>query len=254
MDFFGRVVMKLALLTDIHGNREALEAVLADISARQVDRIAVLGDLVGYGPDPAWCVDRVIELAGQGAVCVKGNHDNAIGKASESMTAIAKAAIDWTRPRLTAAQAGFLAKLPITQALDDVLFVHASANDPTDWLYVTSERSAMPSFRVTTARVIFCGHVHVPALMTCDLRGTVRGHQIPMARPIPLLRSRRWLAVVGSVGQPRDGVAQAGYALLDTASQELTFRRVSYDCAATAAKVRAAGLPETLALRLLRGS
>jgi diadenosine tetraphosphatase ApaH/serine/threonine PP2A family protein phosphatase len=132
--------------------------------------------------------------------------------------------------------------------------VHASANDPSGWIYVTSERSAMPSFRVCPAQVIFCGHVHVPALFTCDMRGTVRGHQIPLARPVPLLRSRRWLAVVGSVGQPRDGVAQAGYALFDTVSQEVTFRRVAYDCAATAAKVRAAGLPEALALRLLRGS
>lgn len=246
--------MRLALLTDIHGNREAFEAVLADLSARQVDRIAVLGDVVGYGPDPAWCVGRVMDLVGQGALCVQGNHDSAIGTRSESMSAIAKAAIDWTRPQLTAEQAAFLAALPVSQGLGDVLLVHASANDPSGWIYVTSERSAMPSFRVCPAQVIFCGHVHVPALFTCDMRGTVRGHQIPLARPVPLLRSRRWLAVVGSVGQPRDGVAQAGYALFDTVSQEVTFRRVAYDCAATAAKVRAAGLPETLALRLLRGS
>ena len=246
--------MRLALLSDIHGNREAFEAVLADLAARRVDRIAVLGDVVGYGPDPAWCVDRVMELEGQGALCVQGNHDSAIGMPSASMTAIAKAAIDWTRPLLTAQQAAFLAALPMSQVLGDVLLVHASANDPAGWIYVTSERSAMPSFRVSTAQVIFCGHVHVPTLFTCDIRGTVRGHQIPMSKPVPLLRSRRWLAVVGSVGQPRDGVAQAGYALFDTESRELTFRRVPYDCAATAAKLRAAGLPETLALRLLRGS
>jgi diadenosine tetraphosphatase ApaH/serine/threonine PP2A family protein phosphatase len=170
------------------------------------------------------------------------------------MTAIAKAAIDWTRPQLTAQQAAFLAALPISQVLGDVLLVHASANDPSGWIYVTSERAAMPGFRVSTAQVIFCGHVHVPALFTCDIRGTVRAHQIPMSKPVPLLRSRRWMGVVGSVGQPRDGVAQAGYALFDTASHEVTFHRVAYDCAATAAKVRAAGLPETLALRLLRGS
>jgi diadenosine tetraphosphatase ApaH/serine/threonine PP2A family protein phosphatase len=246
--------MHLALLTDIHGNREAFEAVLADLAVRKVDRIVILGDIVGYGPDPSWCVDRVMDLAAQGALCVKGNHDSAIGNPSESMTAIAKAAIDWTRPRLNAGQTAFLAALPIKQGLGDVLFVHASANDPAGWIYVTSERSAMPSFRVTTAQVIFCGHVHVPTLLTCDIRGTVRAHRIPMAKPIPLLRSRRWLAVVGSVGQPRDGVPQAGYALFDTSAHELTFRRVAYDCAATAAKVRAAGLPETLALRLLRGS
>jgi diadenosine tetraphosphatase ApaH/serine/threonine PP2A family protein phosphatase len=246
--------MRLALLTDIHGNREAFGAVLADLATRRVDRIAVLGDIVGYGPDPAWCVDRVMELSGQGALCVQGNHDSAIGTPSHSMSAIAKAAIDWTRPLLTAQQAAFLAALPLSQVLGDVLLVHASANDPAGWIYVTSERSAMPGFRVSTARLIFCGHVHVPALFTCDLRGTVRAHQVPMSKPVPLLHSRRWMGVVGSVGQPRDGVAQAGYALFDTESCELTFRRVAYDCAATAAKLRAAGLPETLALRLLRGS
>jgi predicted phosphodiesterase len=246
--------MRLALLTDIHANREALEAVLADLAPRRIDRIVILGDLVGYGPDPEWCIDRVMKLADHGAICVRGNHDSAIADASESMVAVARAAIDWTRPRLTAAQSAFLASLPVSRTLDDALFVHASANDPADWLYVTSERSAMPGFRVSAARVIFCGHVHVPALFTCDLRGTVRGHRIPMAMPVPLLRSRRWLAVVGSVGQPRDGVAQAGYALFDTALNELTFRRVPYDTVATATKLRAAGLPETLALRLLRGS
>jgi diadenosine tetraphosphatase ApaH/serine/threonine PP2A family protein phosphatase len=246
--------MRYALLTDIHANREAFEAVLADVALRRADRVAVLGDVVGYGPDPGWCVDRVMALADKGALCVRGNHDAAITNLSERMTAYAKAAIDWTRPQLSPAQAAFMADLPLTQREGDVLFVHASANDPGGWIYVTSERSAMPSFRVSYARVIFCGHVHVPKLMTCDLRDTVREHRIPMGVPIPLLASRRWLAVVGAVGQPRDGVPQAGYALFDTVTNELTFRRVAYDSAATAAKVRAAGLPESLALRLLRGS
>jgi diadenosine tetraphosphatase ApaH/serine/threonine PP2A family protein phosphatase len=90
--------------------------------------------------------------------------------------------------------------------------------------------------------------------MTCDRLGTVQEHAIPMAKPVPLIRSRRWLAVVGSVGQPRDGQPQAGYAVFDTATNDLTFRRVPYDAAETARKVRSAGLPETLALRLLRGA
>ena len=245
--------MRLAVLTDIHGNRDALAAVLADVAVRGVDRIAVLGDIVGYGPDPEWCVERIMALADEGALVVRGNHDHAIAARDEPMNALARAAIDWTRPRIPAAQAEWLAGLPLTLALDDILLVHASANDPGDWIYVTSEHRAMPSFRVSGARVILCGHVHVPALMSCDLTGRVRAQRIPMGRPVPLIRSRRWLAVVGSVGQPRDAVPQAGWALLDTVRNELTFRRVPYDTAAVAARLRAAGLPEELARRLEKG-
>lgn len=245
--------MRLAILSDLHGNREALSAVLADLAARGVDRIVVLGDIVGYGPDPEWCVERVRALAAEGAICVQGNHDAAIAGTGAGMGTTARAAIDWTRPRLDPAQLAFLAGLPLTAALDDLLFVHASANDPGDWIYVTSDHKAMPSFRVSDARVIFCGHVHVPALMSCDRAGRVAQQRIPMGQPVPLIRSRRWLAVLGAVGQPRDGVAQAAYGLFDTDRNELTFRRVPYDVATTVQKLRAAGLPEALALRLMKG-
>lgn len=245
--------MRLAILSDLHGNREALSAVLADLAVRAVDRIVVLGDIVGYGPDPAWCVDRVRALVDAGAICVLGNHDAAIAGTGAGMGTTARAAIDWTRPRLDPAQRGFLAGLPLTATLDDLLFVHASANDPGDWIYVTSDHKAMPSFRVSAARVIFCGHVHVPALMSCDRAGRVAQQRIPMGQPVPLIRSRRWLAVLGAVGQPRDGVAQAAYGLFDTELNELTFRRVPYDVATTVQKLRAAGLPEALALRLMKG-
>lgn len=245
--------MRLALLTDIHGNREGFAAVLADLGSRAIDRIAILGDIVGYGPDPEWCTDKTMELVAGGAIAIRGNHDNTIANPAESMSAIARAAIDWTRPRLDAAQKAFLAGLPMTADIGDVHLVHASANDPADWIYVTSTRSAAPGFHVSKARLIFCGHVHVPSLYTCDLGGGVHEQRIPMGFPIPLIRSRRWMAVIGSVGQPRDGVPAAGYAILDDVKNELVFRRVPYDSAATARKVRAAGLPETLALRLMRG-
>lgn len=245
---------RYALLTDIHANREAFEAVLGDLAGRGVDRIVILGDIVGYGPDPGWCVDRALGLASTGAVIVKGNHDEAIERIDISMNTIARTAIEWTRAQLDPAQGAFLAGLPYSVAEDDLIFVHASADCPKDWIYVTSERSAWPSFAASKARVIFCGHVHVPAIYSCDLGNRVQSQRITAGMPVPLIRSRRWLAVVGAVGQPRDGVPEAAYALLDTTTNELTFRRVPYDRAATAAKVRAAGLPETLALRILRGS
>lgn len=245
--------MRLAILTDIHANREAFEAVLADAALRGIGRFVILGDIVGYGPDPGWCVDKVMAMEAAGALCVRGNHDRAVGVLDGTLNSNARRVIDWTVDRLTAPQKLFLGELPLTQTEGDILFVHSSANDPQDWLYVTSESKAMPSFRVTKARLIFCGHVHRPQLYSCDLSGKVSGHEMRFGLPVPLIRSRRWLGVIGSVGQPRDGSSLAGYAVLDKTKNEITFRRVGYDSATTARKVRAAGLPEALASRLIKG-
>jgi len=246
--------MRIAVMTDIHGNREAFQAVLTDLQGHTIDKIAVLGDIVGYGADPEWCCDRVQELAANGAIAVRGNHDHAAAVAPEAMSHLARTAIDWTRARLGGDQIGFLASLPLEALEGDILYVHASANDPAAWSYVTSDTKAAPSFRATKARLILCGHVHVPLLASSDIGGVVREQAFRPGLPIPLIASRRWLAVVGSVGQPRDGVAQAAWALVDTDRQELTFRRTPYDTAAAAARVRAAGLPEALAIRLLKGT
>lgn len=246
--------MRLAVLTDIHGNREAFAAVLADVAAHGIDRLALLGDLVGYGADPEWCCDRAKALVDEGAICVCGNHDTAVTGAPEAMSPLARRAIDWTKERLSDTQRAFLASLPLTFEAAGILFVHASANDPGAWSYVTSDTKAAPSFRASDARLILCGHVHVPLLASCDIGGVVRQQAFRPGLPIPLLPSRRWLAVVGSVGQPRDGVAQAGWALVDTDRGEITFRRTPYDTAAAAARIRAAGLPEALATRLLTGT
>lgn len=245
--------MRLAILTDIHANREALEAVLADVAGMRIDRFAILGDIVGYGPDPDWCIDKVADLQARGAITVRGNHDRAIGVPDGALNAQARRVIDWTVDRLSAAHKAFLSDLPLTVTEEDMLFVHASANDPQDWIYVTNENHAMPSFRVSKARLIFCGHVHKPALYSCDLSGRVMGHQFGYGTGVPLIRSRRWLGVIGSVGQPRDGSGLASWSVMDTDRNELTFRRVGYDSATTARKVRSAGLPEALAARLVKG-
>ena len=195
--------MRLALLTDIHANREAFEAVLADVARRDIGRIAVLGDLVGYGPDPEWCVAQVMDLVGRGAICVRGNHDSAVADPSESLNAHARKVLDGTRPRLDAAQKAFLAALPLTATLGDTLLVHASANDPTGWIYVTSANRARPSFRVCDARLICCGHVHKPALMTCDARRRARPQRADR-------RADPALALAPLAGGPRFGRPAAG--------------------------------------------
>lgn len=242
--------MRTAILTDIHANREALESVLADLAQRSVDRIVCLGDIVGYGPDPGWCVDRMAALAATGTVVVKGNHDDAVANPSAELNVTARRAINWTRPLLSDAQKAFLAGLPMTHQEGDVLYVHASANSPGDWIYVTDPARAAGSFFASDARIILVGHRHVPDLMSRSIGGRVQRHHVVAGRPMPLIRTRRWLAVVGSVGQPRDGVAKAAYAILDDVMNELSFLRVGYDVAKTVAKLRAAGLPESLASRL----
>jgi diadenosine tetraphosphatase ApaH/serine/threonine PP2A family protein phosphatase len=246
--------MRIAILTDIHANREAFSAVLSDVERRKAEQIVMLGDIVGYGPDPEWCCTRAQDLVEAGALIVQGNHDAAVTRPDTAMNITARRAIDWTRPRLSSEQATFLANLPMRQEIDDLLFVHASANDAQDWIYVTSAQRAMPSFRVSKARVIFCGHVHVPQLYSHDMNGRVKEQRMMIGAPVPLIRSRRWLAVVGSVGQPRDGRPMAAWAMYDTVTNELTFHRVPYEVALTVTKIRNAGLPESLAMRLVSGA
>lgn len=246
--------MRLAILSDIHANREAFEAVLADLDARQIDRLVFLGDLVGYGPDPGWCLDRVAEAVAKGGVAVRGNHDRWEGVAPGLMNDAARRVIDWTVDRLTVPQKMFLADLPLTAEIEDILLVHASADAPANWTYVTGQTEAGASLGACQARVVLCGHVHRAALYSRDMAGRVAGHRFAAGLPVPLLRSRRWLAVVGSAGQPRDGSGLASYAIMDRATNELTFRRVAYDSATTARKMRSAGLPESLAARLVLGS
>src|SRR5262245_30195195 len=128
--------MLIALFADIHGNREALSACLADAERAGADRYVLLGDLVGYGADPEWVVDRAAEMVADGAVAVLGNHDAAVLNPSGDMNPVATAAIDWTRTRLDHGQRSFLAQLPLTVEQGDRLFVHASASAPDTWIYV----------------------------------------------------------------------------------------------------------------------
>lgn len=245
--------MRIAILTDIHANREAFEAVLADQAQRQIDRLVFLGDLVGYGPDPGWCLDRVADLVAAGAICVRGNHDRAVGVPDGTLNDHARRVIDWTVDRLSAPQRLFLGDLPLVAEMDDLLFVHASPQEPDDWTYILSESDAADGLAATGARAVFCGHVHRAALYSRDMAGKVAAHRFAMGLPVPLLKSRRWLAVLGSVGQPRDGSGLANYAIYDATANELTFRRIGYDSALTARKIRSAGLPENLAARLVQG-
>ncbi len=246
--------MLIALFADIHGNREALTACLADAERAGAERYVFLGDLVGYGADPAWVVDRAAEMVEAGAVAVLGNHDAAVLNPSEGMNAAASAAIDWTRTRLDHGQQSFLAELPLTVEEGDRLFVHASASAPR---YL--------DLRVQPARGLpeLSGDAPPPHLLRpYALSGAVQRERQDAAAAATCRRTtsrfrclgqRRWLAVLGAVGQPRDRNPAACYGLFDDARNRLTYVRVPYDVELAARKIRKAGLPEFLAERLTMG-
>lgn len=246
--------MRTALITDLHANREAVEAVLAHAGGQRIDAWVLLGDFVGYGADPAWVVDIVIDLVRQGAVAVQGNHDAAVVRgAAPGMRPDARFVIEWTRSRLSAEQIGFLDSLPLSVTDGDRLYVHANAWHPPGWEYVAGRSDAMRSMMATDCRYTFLGHMHDPRLYNLSSTGKI-GDFVPTAGvAIPVPPHRQWLVVPGSAGQPRDGNPAACYAVFDDAASTLTYHRVPYDHDATGAKILAANLPQRLASRLEDG-
>ena len=245
--------MLLALFSDIHANREAFSACLDFAKAHGAERIICLGDYVGYGADPEWAVDTVMDLVDNGALAVRGNHDSAVAIASESMNAEAQAAIEWTRVQLSAPQRRFLAQLPLALEEQDRLYVHSEASSPAKWRYVLSIADAGRSLMATAAQVTFCGHVHKPALYSISVTGKMTSFVPTSGVTVQLLPGRRWLTILGSVGQPRDGDPAASFAMFDTSSREITWCRVPYDVDAAARRIRDNGLPPWLADRLSVG-
>ena len=245
--------MLLALFSDIHANRQAFSACLEAARGRGAQRIVFLGDFVGYGGDPEWTVDTAIRLIADGAVAVRGNHDQAVATMSETMNAQAQVAIEWTRDHLSAPQRRFLAELPLSLQEEDRLYVHSEASAPSRWNYVQSASDAARSLIATPAHVTFCGHIHRPALYSISITAKMTSFVPTSGVPIQLLRGRQWLAVLGSVGQPRDGDPAAAFAMYDTKSREITYCRVPYDVEAAARRIRENGLPAWLADRLFAG-
>ena len=215
----------------------------------------LLGDIVGYGPDPAYAVDKAGEMVSRGTSCLLGNHDEAACSPSggRGMTENARVAIEWTRRQLSSAQLEFLRHLPLSQRIEDRLYVHASADQTARWNYVDGTAAAVRCLAASDARTVLCGHTHVPAIFY-DRPGSAPLHFRPLAnKPAPLPASMRQLVVVGSVGQPRDGNPAACFGLVDTGQRTITMVRVPYDHDETLRKIIACGLPSWLGMRLLIG-
>lgn len=217
------------------------------------DQLVLLGDLVGYGPDPEYVIEKAARLVDEGALCVMGNHDEAVVLKSRDMTENARTVARWTSQRLSAAHIDFLKRLPLTLESEDRFYVHATAENPAKWRYVRDTDAAERCLSSTDARFIFCGHTHVPAIYYA-LPGKRPVHFQPLDNvAAPLSELCRHLVVVGAVGQPRDGNPAACFALLDTGRREVSMRRVPYDQEETARKISANGLPPWLGMRLKVG-
>jgi diadenosine tetraphosphatase ApaH/serine/threonine PP2A family protein phosphatase len=243
----------IALLSDIHANLEALNACLKHAADTGASRYVFLGDLVGYGADPERVVEIVASYAAAGAIVIKGNHDEAIEKTPRYMNDSVRAVIEWTRKTLSPQAKAFLSGLPLQAREDDLCFVHASAAAPQRWDYIDSSAAAQRCIDAAQATYTFVGHVHDQELYVQVRPGKTTLFRPVPGSPVPIGRHRRWLAIVGSVGQPRDGDPAAAYAQFDTQGERITFRPVAYDHLAAATKIESAGLPLSIAYRVAKG-
>jgi len=267
--------MKYAIISDIHGNLEALEAVLNKCNEEGVERYICLGDIVGYNTNPSECLEiiRSLELVG----CVKGNHDEYASNNDEEMIGFnphAKKAVLWTVEQLTEEQRYWLASRPMRQNIKglNITIVHATLDSPDAWGYIFDNHHAADNFSYQFTQLCFCGHSHVP-LAFCKLPVTARSDnpimelpewvaapgdlidfEVPTTYRLALKPGLKYLVNVGSIGQPRNKDPRASFAIYDDVEKVLYRHCLPYDIETTRTKILAAGLPERLAKRLLLGS
>ena len=243
------LTMRVAVISDVHANRHALDAVLEALEAEQPDAVWCLGDTVGYGPQPNECCDLVRPRAD---VCLVGNHDLvALGDlGSGDFNADAAAAAKWTADVLDDASRGFLSALEPVATVEGIDLYHASARDPV-WEYVLTEEAAAATFELAEAQIILVGHSHIALALREGPGRFIGGGLAPDGTELEL--EGRWLLNPGSVGQPRDGDPRAAWLLLDLERRLASFRRVNYPVDKTQAEMREQGLPASLVLRLARG-
>lgn len=245
-----RSARRVGIISDIHGNYHALEAVLAELDHEELDAIICCGDVVGYGGMPNECVETVRERK---IPCIVGNHDHAALMLTDisNFNDIARAAVLWTKKVLKEENAEFLRQLPLTirDSTNGVYYVHSSPKEPGEWHYVLTMGEARTNFNYFNETVCFIGHSHQPFIienhggeLTC-----------PNRPEIELREGCRYLVNVGSVGQPRDHNPKACFAILDLEARSLEIRRCDYDLAAAQKAIMAAGLPRELSERLAHG-
>ena len=242
--------MRYAILGDIHSNLEAFETVLRDADDRGgFDKIWCLGDVVGYGPDPNECIERLRQFE---HVCVAGNHDwAAIGKIDTAdFNPVAARACYWTAEQLTAENVEYLQNLPLNICEEDFTLVHGSPREPI-WEYLLSTEAAQENFAHFETAYCLVGHSHVPLIF--ELAGDKTVYRLFTEGTNLELGKERMIINPGGVGQPRDGDSRASYAIYDTETRTIHNHRVEYDIPATQRKMAERGLPTPLILRLSVG-
>ena len=242
--------MKYGIFSDIHGNLEALDRVLESMARLGVERRVCLGDIVGYGPFPNECVEKVAQVSD---IVILGNHDSvAIGKESSDdwNNYNAQKAIEWTAKTLSPGNGDFLRTLPYSVSEGPLSFVHASPWEPAQWRYVSSLDDAVDAFSFFTEKMCFIGHTHWPILVIMDGEQNFRVSETLFHTLTP---TQRLLVNDGSVGQPRDRNPLASWCLCDTEKMTVEIVRVAYDISKTQAAMRKIGLAEFLINRLSEG-
>lgn len=250
--------MRLALISDIHANLQALQACMAHAHAQGVTQWAFLGDLVGYGGSPGAVLDTIMQAVAEGAWIVRGNHDEVALHPPSTVQHTGEQGAQWTHDQLTPAQLQFLEALPLLSQHGNLLLVHASAHQPERWPYVENSVMAERSMNAASdldanIRYVFSGHVHQQALYYLTPTAKLMRFVPQPGVPIPVPLHRQWLAIAGACGQPRDGDVRAMYALYDSTAATITFHRVPYDHVAAVQAVRSSGMPESFAQRLEQG-
>lgn len=244
--------MKFGIFGDIHGNLEALEAVLADMEEQGITHPLCLGDLVGYGADPVECLEVVRAL---GCPVVRGNHDELVtlGKTPLSFSETARVALEYARRLLQPSQLNFLRRLPLVWKEDPLTLVHATLDGPESWGYISTRLEAQTCFLYQKTSLCFVGHTHRPCAFAQEKEvRPIEFRQVDVCADRKKV-GRKFLFNVGSVGQPRDGDWRAAYAIFSPEENWVDLRRVNYDVEKAASKITKAGLPESLSKRLFRG-
>lgn len=239
--------MRFAIISDLHANLEATEAVLSDAQARECTQFVCLGDLVGYNANPHECVEIVRAMD---CPVVKGNHDEqaALTESSRDFNELAEQAISWTRANLNEADKQWLGDLRLRRQVRDFTIVHATLDTPAEWGYVFNNLDAVASFTYQHTTICFFGHTHVAGAFVRD-----GGVKRVKAEQLMIEAGKKYFINTGSVGQPRDGDPRAAYCIYDTEKNVVEQRRLKYDLPATQRKIIQAGLPRLLAERLELG-
>jgi predicted phosphodiesterase len=243
--------MRLAIISDIHANLEALQACIEDIRQQKVDDIICLGDIVGYGANPNECIQLVRDTCPR---ILLGNHDAAaIGSLStEHFNIHAKIAIEWTAENLSAGSRDFLSSLPLKEIEGSETYVHATPYEPNMWYYITSLEEAAFNFQFFDTTFCFIGHTHIPIIIVLNSNKDVFVHQEFRINALDM-PGAQLLINVGSVGQPRDRNPTSCYGILDSEQKAFEYRRIDYDIQKAQAKMRKIKMPEFLITRLNDG-